>query len=288
MGYHDLNKIKELNINNFLTLAGAVVDQKKSNSQKTWYLCPYRDEKVASFAVNNSMNRFYDHGGDNDKGDIIKLYMKMYMVDFKTAIDRLGNGIIPEYGYYQPPTHKKPLVKGIDIVSIKPLINNSLIKYIQSRGINIDLARLYCEEAVIKFPNSEKTPNKEYTTISFENISGGYEFRNDFFKLGNSPKDVSIIRAEPLQLNLFEGFFDFMSALEDKQIDKFQHDTMILNSLSFIERANDYEYINLYIDYGTAAEKSLLKLTGVINDERGIFKGFGDYNDFLKAKKGLT
>jgi hypothetical protein len=277
---HDFNN---LSISDYLDTIGIVRDDKKSKQNNVWYYSPFRLETSSSFKVNQAMNRWFDFGLGIG-GNLIKFITTYYDIDYHQACNKLKNGNPDYYGYIHNEKNKVELKKGISVVNIGPITNPFLEKYITSRKIDLSLAKIYCEEAIIRFPNS-KNPSHEYSVIAFENISNGYEFRNETLKLSNSPKDISMVLGDPSQLNVLEGFFDFLSYLQYYKIDKPVYDTMILNTLSFIERVNEYEFVNVYLDYGEAAEKAILKIANNVNDQRFIFEGYGDFNDFIKATK---
>ena len=67
-------------------------------------------------------------------------------------------------------------------LEIVPLSSPALLAYLQSRGINIELAKRECSEA--RFTHN----GKWYFAIAFPNGSGGFEVRNRYFKGLHRPK----------------------------------------------------------------------------------------------------
>jgi hypothetical protein len=88
---------------------------------------------------------------------------------------------------------------------------------------------------------------KKHTVIGFQNNSGGYELRSDYFKGSSSPKDVTLINQNSNKISVFEGFFSFLSFQSFHQ-GKAQQSTnfLVLNSLAFFEKSRSvmekYDY----------------------------------------------
>lgn len=74
----DLGRIKQIPITNFI----------KTNSSN-FAKCPFSSEKTPSFHINKNKNRFHCFSCGAD-GDVIDLYMKLFNVDFRTAINDLN------------------------------------------------------------------------------------------------------------------------------------------------------------------------------------------------------
>jgi hypothetical protein len=64
-----------------------------------------------------------------------------------------------------------------------------LCRYLKHSRINKTIANKYCHEVVFKFNNKDS----KHIAIGFKNSGGGYELRNDYFKLSSSPKYVTYI-----------------------------------------------------------------------------------------------
>jgi hypothetical protein len=187
----------------------------------------------------------------------------------------------------------------IRIVSEYGLTSPSLLKYLAQRGISEKISNRYCSE--VRF----ETNGRAYFGIGFRNDSGGYEIRNPYFKGSSSPKDITSMKDGHGSVAVFEGFFDFLSCqtLRENSPERMKSDYLILNSLSFFEKSlqilESYRSIHLYLDNNSAGQKCTemaLSLGSRFKDERGLYKGFEDFNDFLLAssnrvekvkKKGL-
>lgn len=94
---------------------------------------------------------------------------------------------------------------------------------------------------------------------------------------------------------LFEGFMDFLSCLSIKRTLNLDEDAIILNSVSFVEKAlklihsKSYVEIKGYLDNDkTGEEKTMFfhnELKTIFNDQRFTFKPFKDLNSFLQNVK---
>jgi hypothetical protein len=152
------------------------------------------------------------------------------------------------------------------------------------------LAGRLCQEAFFELHE------KRYFAISFKNDHGGFELRNEFFKGGSSPKGISTIQAydqagfpKSDTLNIFEGFFDFLSFVTYYNQVKLFKTAIVLNSLAFIDRLlpelKFYGKVNLFLDNDEAGKKATMKIKDVrpdaINFSEKLYPGFKDFNGFL-------
>jgi hypothetical protein len=130
----------------------------------------------------------------------------------------------------------------------------SLLKYLEKRHIPLPIAEKFCKE--IDFLLYGKTR----TVIGFRNNAGGYELRSNNFKGSSSPKEVTFFDHNKERLNVFKGFFNFLSH-QTMNKDKIQPLTnfLVLNSLSFFlkerERMEQHQQIHLFLDRDSAAKK---------------------------------
>jgi len=250
------------------------------------YMSPFRGESFPSFHVRKKNGKWKDFGNDLG-GNIIDLVMSLKNVDFKEAMNILGNDQVISLPEYEKPI--KPPTEGIQIVSVNEIHSESLIQYVESRGMPIDLCRRHCSQIEFRFPHG-KRPGRINSAIGFKNDSGGWELRSSFWKVSNSPKDIKTIKGVENTTMIFEGFFDLLSAYVFFKKEKFKSDVIVLNSLGYIttlipilkEADNNF----LFIDNGKAANEKIEKLReeGVnLEDCRHYFSGHGDMNEFLVA-----
>ncbi len=112
--------------------------------------------------------------------------------------------------------HKDAAETAIEIIAAKkPITDLMLCRYLKERRIDKNIADKYCYEIVFKFSNKDA----KHTAIGFKNSAGGYELRNDFFKLSSSPKYVTHINNVEQKINSDSAFEkeNFQSISDDKK-----------------------------------------------------------------------
>jgi hypothetical protein len=128
-----------------------------------------------------------------------------------------------------------------------------------------------------------------YKAIGFKNNAGGFELRNEYFKGSSSPKNVNYFDYQANTINVFEGFFDFLSyqTIQQNQGQALTN-FLILNSLSFFERSlllmEKHQSIHLYLDHDEAGRKCnslALKRSEKFHDESKLYKGYKDLNEWI-------
>ena len=168
----------------------------------------------------------------------------------------------------------------------------------QERSIDTDIAKSECKE--LHFTHN----GKPYFAIGFENVTGGYEVRNPFFKGCVAPKDITHIRQQERQADtcyLFEGFMDYLSFLTLRKQKQPQYsglqgqDYMVLNSVSNLgkamDRLSDYERIHCFFDNDQAGNKACLELQRTfsfrVRDASIHYSEYKDLNNFLCGRKAV-
>ncbi|MDF1549263.1 MAG: toprim domain-containing protein [Bacteroidales bacterium] len=130
-----------------------------------------------------------------------------------------------------------------------------------------------------------------YFALGFKNNKGGYELRSKYFKGSSSPKYYTLIKGQnKTTINLFEGFFDFLSALTYYDLQIPNNDTIILNSLTFLSDVQPllakFQKINAYLDNDRAGTKALSQLKNgypyLKNRSQEIYPECDDFNNYLK------
>ncbi len=255
-----------------------------------WYKSPYRDERTASFKVDTAKGLWYDFGTGKG-GDIFTLAGEMLGTDdFVRQAE-----YVAEVSGLPLPAIRKPAEEhsfpvhgrnesGFKDVEIRPLQSVSLLDYLESRGISRAVAMSSCDEAWYT------AGGKRYFAVAFRNRSGGYELRNGFFKSSISPKDVSLVLSGSPVCNVYEGFIDYLSALELGIGTGEDH--IILNSVSNVGRAipllEGYAEILCWLDNDDAGRRTLEAVRkeygGKVHDRSGLYQGHKDLNDYLSCK----
>ena len=262
--------------------------------QDHWYISPFREEKTPSFKVNAKLNLYYDHGSGQG-GDVIDLGRELFRCDTKALLEKLDSGIFSfqpqkinpaglHIGRSITPAPGQP---AIQITGTKDLGNNPAItRYLESRHIDLDIAKSYCREVYYQ------VGDKNYFAAGFENRSGGYELRSEYFKGSSSPKDITHIKRDHKSVCVLEGFTDFLSLLTLRKPEPVRSDFVVLNSVNMAERSLDilgsYRTVFVYPDHDAAGNRLLKKFEHAgINcvDASGIYKDYKDLNQMLVADK---
>ena len=267
-------------------LRGRGIEPVSRSGKHVMYKSLWRQETKASLAVVND-RRWVDFGesGKDGHGDLIDLIQRYDNVSMKEAV----NNILNDRGGLIEPLPAPVVVRppAVNIVSQGSLNDPGLLKYIASRKISLDLARLYLTQLSVTFVNSPN-PSKINTVIAWENSLGGHDFRTSRLKLSRAPKSYTKIEGDPDLWVLFEGMFSMLSALTYYKIDKFEGTTIILNSLSFMgvlmPFMKDVHVVYSYLDNDPAGDKATLSLLteGVnVMDMRYLYSTGNDFNDYL-------
>ena len=276
---------KNISIVEYLRSLGCEPNKIRGNDY--WYHSPFRLDKDPSFKVNIKLNLWYDHG-IGEGGTIIDLGVKLHQCTVHEFMLKLSNlNQFNNFSLHQKSL--KPAENKLEVVSIKELVASELIDYLNHRGIETMIARQYCKE--IDF----KIGPKIYSAIGFQNISGGYELRNSWFKGSSSPKDISIIDNHSHKVCVQEGFMDFLSVIqvEDRRIKELCKDSdfLVLNSVSLLNKSlptlKAHDHVILFLDNDDAGKKAneALTLKGInFQDGSLIYSSFKDVNDYLLSK----
>ncbi|WP_121355712.1 toprim domain-containing protein [Flavisolibacter nicotianae] len=248
-----------------------------------WYLSPLRQEKTPSFKVNRKLNRWYDHGLGKGGNliDFAVLYSDCTVGEFLGKIN-------PALFFHQPALlylegSKREKEQRITILREHTLTSFTLLRYLYQRRIPVAVAERFCNEVVYALNG------RTYFAIGFKNNAGGYELRNPYFKGSSTPKDLTVIDIGAKKVDVFEGFFDFLSfqTIHQNQPPA-NSSTVVLNSLSFFEKARPFierhDAINLYLDRDKSGQnytRYALSLSGKYRDNSDLYKHHKDLNDWM-------
>lgn len=272
---------------------------KDTSHDRTYhYYSPFREETNRSFHVNPRKNVWYDFG-TAEGGGVLSLVIKLSNCDQEEAFDilaQMNTSFIPSYQYVAPSPARKEPERSIIIDHIgKEFRRRKLLKYAAERGISKETLDRFCVQITY---HNVYSPSLKHTAIGFPNQLGGYVLRSDSVKKC-SASGISIIRSESNVGNdcvsVFEGFFDFLSWIEDQGIDALPCDICVLNSVSNLKRAlgflNEHREIHLYLDNDRAGDEAAAQiecfcvndLTRVVRMSH-LFDGYKDYNEMLISK----
>jgi len=288
----NIKKIKQIKLQECRTAIGC--KPVKQYGVNLMYLSPLRAEKHASFKVNTEINQWYDFGIGKG-GNIIDLAELLYKSsDVSYLIHQIERNAPSNVSGSLPTVKPITPQNSFEHLQVLPITHPALIKYLEERCIDIEMARTVCKE--LHFD----TRGKHYFGIGFPNIAGGYEIRNPFFKGCIAPKDISHFYAEEPKnvCFVFEGFMDFLSfmTLRRKENDGLRRqDYLVLNSVSNIQKAleslSHYENVQCFLDNDEAGRKAyqalLMGLKVPVIDSSGLYADCKDLNEFLCRQNRL-
>jgi len=260
----------------------------KQNEKEAWYLNPFANESQASFKLDKRINAWYLHsegvGGNNT--DFMKKYLN---TSVNEVLDWAEKQNFSSF-HHQPQIKKSEPNYRID--EIVDLQNPNLKQYLQGRGLS---PKIYDYIKEVRFTIG----SKKLYAIGFENLSGGFELRNAFYKGSLLKKDVSLIDLSINGQNIsniqdrgvkgvavFEGFMDALSFIEMQK--SFTGDIVVMNSIALlnksIEHLKNYPDIHLFLDNDNAGIKcksEIIKFFPEAKDHSGIYSNHKDLNEFL-------
>jgi len=283
-----------------------------------WYFSPFRPaEKTASFKISTKTNKWHDfglagiiiHTGQSKKssgGDPIDLWCDFHRLDrragFKQAIDGLSAflGSVPKITpvrFQNPAPHqgKPPRYK---ILSINDRITHPGLKdELYKRRISPRVANIYLKQGSIL----DTVTERKYIGFLFENDKDGHEVSipnpksGQCFKTCIGPKSSSFLepQKETHSVDVFEGFWDFLSWLEIKKIQIPMNYTFVMNSVSFTGEVSEKivamneqaSSVFLFMDNDIAGEAATHEIALLLESEAITV---GDMRNFYKSKNDLN
>ncbi|MFT3909721.1 MAG: toprim domain-containing protein [Ferruginibacter sp.] len=246
------------------------------------YYSPFRNEKTPSLWVNHKTNTWRDFGDVKwGGGDIIHL-VRAWLdsenenCEVKDALRWLSNmtGFIPDIKPVYDPAETET-EKTLVLRSATEISNFALIQYSESRGIPLTVLKRYFQQAAIYNTNTGKV----FYALSMKNDLKGYELRTPYFKGCLGKKYISFIRGtqpKPPGINIFEGAFDFATAITLREGKPFEDDTLILHSLSNLKKATayikkyGYDYAYTWMDNDDAGKQATQSWAEFCKNEPGL------------------
>ena len=258
----------------------------KQTEKEAWFLNPFANENHASFKLDKRNNIWYLHsegiGGNNI--DFMKKYLNSSV---KEVLEWAEKQNFFSFQLQKSIQKQNSLKENYQITEIKELQNENLKDYLHQRGLSTKVYPLVKE---IHFTIGEKN----LYAIGFENFSGGWELRNQFYKGSLLKKDISVInlnndKKKNKNVVVFEGFMDALSFVEMKPF--FIGDLLVMNSISLLNRTKDhlknYSEIHLFLDNDKAGEickNEILKSFPEAKNHSEIYALHKDLNDYLQFK----
>jgi len=276
------NQAKKLQIVDYLSRIGIEKINQKGNEY--WYSSPFRTDTKPSFKVDIIQNIWFDFG-EGKGGNILDLVMNLNNCNIKEALSILNNS---NFTYNSPPAknsfsfHQQNITKLI----IKELEHKALFEYIEKRALKMPYIKLYCKDA------NYMLNNKYYFAIAFKNDKNGYELRNKYIKINIIKKEITtIINSNNDNINVFEGFFDFISYLQISN-NGINENHIILNSTALakhcIDKLKTFKKVYYYLDNDEAGKKiTELLIKEIPNSENksNSYINYKDLNELLMKEK---
>lgn len=269
----------------------------RKGGRELWYISPFREERTASFAIDiqeNIWNDFGESGLNNQQcagGKVIDYLMLFHQTDAKGALRKLNE----IYGDTMPKKTltNSPKVKSenpLKLISSKAIFSPALLQYLEARHIPKELGQKYLKQ--VQYQHEGK--GSKGFALGFKNRKGGYEIRNKFFKglIGN--RDISVIRGKQSGLNvqLIEGYFDFLSLLCIYNKVQPDSDVIVLNGSAMIGEAikevehRNYSHAQTWFDNDEGGNHANLKLKNAFeNSALQIKTQNHKYEDFKDVSK---
>lgn len=282
-----IDEMRQLPLETFLQRLGYYPATQKRN--ELWYNAPYREEKTPSFKVNTDRNIWFDFGAGRG-GDIFTLAGELirstdFLTQAKYISDTTGGNFVPLPA--PRPAKERAVEPAFQEVEQKALMYDALKGYLAQRGIPADVGVRHCRQV------SYRVHGKPYFAIGFPNVSGGWELRSKLFKGCIPPKDISLVARQDAPTdacNVFEGFFDFLSAATLGMTK--DSDALVLNSVGNLAKSfrylDGYKKINCYLDNDEAGRKTIEALRARYKDKvidcSGVYAGCKDLNEHLQKK----
>jgi DNA primase len=271
----NLPEAKKIPIVDYLETKG--FQPKKIYPGAAWFNSPLREETEPSFKVHLRKNVWFDFG-TGEGGNIIDLINRLEQCETREALKKLPQAILS----FDPNRYKNTGEPGkIEIKEVRPVTNDALIQYIDSRSISLQFAIRYLKEC------KYSVYGRQFFALAFQNDKGGYELRSKFFKGSCSPKYITTFKGEGNAINIFEGVFDFLSSCTYYNRSP-KNTSIILNSLSFLPKILPDlrgRTLHLFLDNDSAGKKAVKTISEKINQVTDysaiVYPDHKDFNEFI-------
>ena len=268
-------------------LASKGIEPIRATGHELLYSSPLRENASPSFYVNPFKNRFKDFGSDQHRGNVFRLVQLLENCNFPVAVAKLlefsGKPVENYANLFLSATEiPKPIEQKVIIT--KPVRNPVLINYLLSRGIPYSVGKKYLCEIM------KSVKDRIYFHIGFENDSNGYALRNKYNKSCHGTQDITTFDfPERGAVAVFEGFFDFLSAMVYFGLDEPEMAIVVLNSTANRRKATEYlrqfEQINCYFDRDKGGQDCFRLMRDVdglpVIDRSALYDGYNDFNAFI-------
>lgn len=251
-----------------------------------------------SLSVNDQMGVWFDHG-TRKGGNIIDFGLAYWQgLELRQVLDKIQQVCSPDTEVKVAAKSARP-PSGIKtpnylIEQVRDIFNSSaLAYYLQSRGV-WEAGRDHLKEVHYSL-EGQKGQRKHYFAAGWTNETGGWEVRNKYFKGCLGHKAISFIPGHEKNLAVFEGYFNYLSWLQEHP--EASESILVLNSVALLARGIDrgkaFSSIELYLDNdaaGKSATKEFIRALPYARDKSHLYEAYNDYNEKLQGpepKMGL-
>lgn len=279
-----------------------------------WYCSPLpgRNESTPSFKTDRTNTKWFDQG-TGEGGMIIELAMRMFDCDERGALSELtrlyqnASAQHVRHSEHRSVTSEKEVSTSAHNqeneseerrnVEISPITSRGLYWYLHHRGIDPKIAKRYVKEI------HYEANGKEFYALAFPSDQGGYELRNGVgvtegkpgFKGVHGPKAITVLHTEKAvpggTVSVFEGFFDFLSALSYYGKDEPSAPVIVMNSTAMHEqtavaiRQLQAGKAYLYLDRDHTGKETAAHLRAalpgvLVEDQSHLYDSSTDFNEF--------
>lgn len=255
------------------------------------YHAPWREDKHPSLSVTLDGRGWHDLA-TGAKGSVIDLVMMhLNTRDFRRVIEELENVRPNSFSFYLSNTSDGGKEKGLEYTRFElvPLQSRGLYAYLSKRGINIEIAKQFLQEA--RYSYKQPDDGTYIYTLAYLNDKGGVEMRNSIKKHSKAPKWITThFDQENTAVIVFEGFMDMLSFAT--LCGGVRHNYVVLNSivnkeaaLEVLKPLRNQVYLCLDNDEGgETTTRWLLNKLPLAIDIRIRFAPAKDVNDYLCTK----
>jgi DNA primase len=245
-----------------------------------WYLSPLRTEVTPSFKVNLKLNRWFDHG-EQIGGNIIDFLVHKFGFSISEALEYLKPFECDFSFQKQILDYSNPEKRQNNFINKTiPIQHIALVQYLESRQI-----KNYKEVKQLKEIHYT-IKDKYYFGIGFQNNSESWEIRSKYAKICLGKKDITVITNESKTLRIYEGFFDYLSFVQVREILRMEEsDYLILNSVALLLKnvpvLMNYTSIELYLDNDNAGNNYTELIRKQFEQAVDCRKLYREYEDLI-------
>ena len=276
---------------------------KRTDHRGEMFFSPFREENEPSFHIKSSENLWMDFGS-GEGGNVLTLVSRLENIPLQKAWDFVA-GLDPNIIVEDRPVRieRTDSPRKIFIESVKDISSTSLIAYASGRGIGRHLLQRYCSEVTFLIEGFSRS----HTAIGFpaqenwvlrlptERFYGKRCTGSSCSLLGPSGNAVTVPSCE--RVEVFEGFFDFLSWLVLKNRTKPFSDICVLNSVNNLHKAMPFiaphGSVSCWLDNDRAGEAAFLQIKDAVPSAINHLEelreaGAKDVNEYLKSRTPET